>query len=75
MALGTLVFYFSTATFTMSFMSVLLVLLIAVSLLAYIKLVEEKEMALRFGDEYSRYKQGTPFMIPRLSLRRRMSGG
>ena len=75
MALGTLVFYFSIAIFTMSFMSVLSLLLFAVFLLAYIKLVEEKEMALRFGDEYSRYKQETPFMIPRISLRRRKSGG
>jgi protein-S-isoprenylcysteine O-methyltransferase Ste14 len=65
MVFGTLVCYFSIAFFTASFLPVLAVLLFALCLLAYIKLVEEKEMSLRFGDEYTRYKQSTPFIIPR----------
>jgi protein-S-isoprenylcysteine O-methyltransferase Ste14 len=73
MALGTLVFYFSIATFTSSFKAVLVVFLFALFLVAYIKLIEEKEVALRFGDEYSRYKQNTPFIIPRIASLRRKS--
>ena len=71
MVLGTLVCYFSIAVFTASLLPVLVVLLFGACLLAYIKLVEEKEMALRFGDEYVRYRQNTPFIIPRLSSFRR----
>jgi protein-S-isoprenylcysteine O-methyltransferase Ste14 len=74
MALGTLVFYFSIAIYTASFVPVLAVFLFALVLIAYIKLVEEKEMSLRFGDEYARYKQSTPFIIPRFHLSMRKSG-
>ena len=73
MVLGTLVLYFSIAIYTSSFEPVLAVFLFSVFLLTYVKLVEEKEMVLRFGEEYSRYKQSTPFIIPRLSLFRRKS--
>ena len=71
MVLGTLMFYFGIAVFTSSYKAVLAVLLFALFLIAYARLVEEKEMALRFGDEYSRYKQSTPFIIPRLSMLRK----
>lgn len=71
MVLGTLVYYLGFAALTSSYKAVLAVLLFAVFLLIYVKLVEEKEMALRFGDEYSRYKQSTPFIIPRLPRFRR----
>jgi protein-S-isoprenylcysteine O-methyltransferase Ste14 len=74
MALGTFVFYFSIAILTLSFRAVLAVFLFALFLVAYIKLIEEKEMSLRFGDEYSRYKQSTPSIIPRFSHFRRKSG-
>jgi protein-S-isoprenylcysteine O-methyltransferase Ste14 len=33
-------------------------------LIAYIKLVEEKELEFRFGKEYVDYKNDTPFIIP-----------
>jgi len=32
---------------------------------AYHKLIEESELEIRFGDEYKRYKEVTPFLIPR----------
>ena len=32
----------------------------------YHKYVEEKELVLRFGDDYLRYRERTPFVIPRL---------
>jgi protein-S-isoprenylcysteine O-methyltransferase Ste14 len=36
---------------------------------AYFKFVEEKELVLRFGDEYVAYRERTPFVIPRRSAR------
>ena len=71
MALGLLLFYLSLAVVTSSLRAVLAVVLFALLLIAYIKLVEEKEMALRFGDEYARYKQRVPFLLPRPSSLRR----
>jgi protein-S-isoprenylcysteine O-methyltransferase Ste14 len=38
-------------------------------LLCYYKFVEEKELVIRFGDEYLEYKKRTPFLIP--SFRRK----
>jgi protein-S-isoprenylcysteine O-methyltransferase Ste14 len=64
MALGTILFYCGIAVYTSSWAAVLAVILLCVLLIAYIKLVEEKEMALRFGNEYLRYKQSVPFLIP-----------
>ncbi len=32
----------------------------------YHKLIEEKELTLRFGDDYQRYKENTPFLIPKI---------
>lgn len=34
--------------------------------LAYIKLIEEKELKARFGKEYDEYKRKVPFLIPLL---------
>lgn len=31
----------------------------------YIKLLEEKEMELRFGTDYIEYRRQTPFLLPR----------
>jgi protein-S-isoprenylcysteine O-methyltransferase Ste14 len=45
--------------------SALLVLFGAGFLLTYIKRIEEKELELRFGQEYLEYKKQTPFLIPR----------
>lgn len=32
--------------------------------LGYIKIIEEKELKLRFGDQYKQYKRVTPCMLP-----------
>ena len=32
---------------------------------AYVKLVEERELLERFGEEYKKYRSSTPFLIPR----------
>jgi len=74
MVLGTLVCYFGIAVITASMLPVLAVALFASGLLTYLKLVEEKEMALRFGDEYRRYRQSTPFILPRLAAFRGKPG-
>ncbi len=66
MALGALVFYFSVAVSSSSWKPVLAVFVFAVGLVAYIKLIEEKELALRFGDEYARYRKNTAFIFPRI---------
>jgi protein-S-isoprenylcysteine O-methyltransferase Ste14 len=33
--------------------------------LLYIKLIEERELQARFGDEYVEYRKSTPFIVPR----------
>ncbi|MBI5033281.1 MAG: isoprenylcysteine carboxylmethyltransferase family protein [Chloroflexi bacterium] len=64
MALGAIGMYLGVAIVFGSIGAVVLVLLGAAVLLTYIKRVEEKEMELRFGQEYLAYKQRTPFLIP-----------
>jgi len=66
MALGTIVFYLGMALTIGSVAAIGLVIIGAVVLLTYIKAVEEKEMELRFGDSYHKYREHTPFLIPRL---------
>lgn len=37
----------------------------------YFKFIEERELLLRFGDEYREYRDRTPFLIPRVRRRSR----
>ncbi len=69
MALGTIVIYLGVAMLVDSISGVVLVLIGAILLLTYIKYLEEKEMELRFGEDYQKYRQETPFIIPRLRKR------
>lgn len=39
--------------------------------LIYIRLVEERELAARFGEDYDAYRARTPFVVPRLIRRER----
>jgi len=66
MALGTIVLYLGVAVQIGSISAVALVLIGAILLLLYIKFLEEREMAMRFGEEYQEYRKQTPFIIPRL---------
>ena len=66
MALGTIVLYLGVAVLIGSISAVVLVMIGAILLLSYIKFLEEKEMALRFGEDYQKYRRETPFIIPRL---------
>jgi len=65
MALGAIVMYLGVAIVFGSLGSGVLVLLGAGLLLTYIKRIEEREMEIRFGQEYLNYKKQTPFLIPR----------
>jgi len=66
MALGTLTFYLGVAIALGSYSAVMLVLVLALLLLFYIREVEEKKMAERYGEAYQQYRESTPFIIPRL---------
>ncbi len=65
MTFGTILLYGGIAILPGSIGALLVVLVGALLLVAYIKRVEEKELELRFGDEYLEYKRRTPFLIPR----------
>ncbi|MBC8379128.1 MAG: isoprenylcysteine carboxylmethyltransferase family protein, partial [Planctomycetes bacterium] len=45
--------------------AVICIVLEAMIGIAYLKGIEEKELLLRFGEEYQCYKERTPFLIPR----------
>ncbi len=64
MTLGTVIAYAGVAIWVGSFTALLAVIVFAALLIAYLKLIEEKELVLRFGDEYVEYKKNTPFIIP-----------
>ena len=64
MIFGTICAYLGVAVIAGSLASLGFVLLFFALLLLYVKLVEEKELALRFGVPYLEYKRVTPFLIP-----------
>ena len=66
MALGAIVLYLGVSVVAGSPGAALLVLLGAAALLTYVKVVEEREMVARFGEEYLAYRRGVPFIVPRL---------
>jgi protein-S-isoprenylcysteine O-methyltransferase Ste14 len=53
-----------------SISSMVMVLIFTLIILLYVKLIEEKELEKRFGDEYLAYKEATPFLIPTINLNR-----
>ncbi len=64
MTLGTAMFYLGIGIWIGSLSFLGLTALIIGLLLAYVKLIEEKELEERFGQEYVEYKRKTPFLIP-----------
>ena len=64
MTLGTIIAYAGVAILVGSVSACTAVFLLAAILVTYLKLVEEKELQLRFGSEYLEYKKKTPFIIP-----------
>ena len=69
MVLRTATAYLGVSVFIGSISAIVLVVLFASLLLSYVKVLEEKELEVRFGEEYLEYKRTTPFLIPRLPPR------
>jgi protein-S-isoprenylcysteine O-methyltransferase Ste14 len=70
MTFGTIFLYLGIGIIIGSLSSIAVVILFGALLLIYIKLVEERELEARFGQEYMVYKATTPFILPRISSRR-----
>jgi protein-S-isoprenylcysteine O-methyltransferase Ste14 len=63
--LGAYLYYLGLGTMTHNLTCGLLCFLIGFLLgSAYLKLIEEKELLLRFGQDYEDYKKKTPFFFP-----------
>ncbi|MGB7962014.1 MAG: isoprenylcysteine carboxylmethyltransferase family protein [Propionicimonas sp.] len=69
MVLGTLVAYLGVGVWLGSLSAIAIVITLGGLLLTYVKLLEEKELEARFGDDYLEYKRGTPFLLPRVTRR------
>jgi protein-S-isoprenylcysteine O-methyltransferase Ste14 len=69
MTLGTIIAYGGIAILIGSFTALLAVAIFAAILIGYLKIIEEKELQMRFGSEYIEYKRKTPFIIP-IKIRR-----
>ncbi len=67
LAFGLINLYFGISILIGSISSLVMVLVFAVIILAYIKFIEEDELEKRYGEEYVAYKQSTPFLVPRRS--------
>ncbi len=66
MIFGTLCAYTGIAIFAGTISGIICILIFAALLIVYVKLVEERELEMRFGQEYLDYKARTPFIIPRI---------
>jgi protein-S-isoprenylcysteine O-methyltransferase Ste14 len=64
MIFGTFCGYFGIAILVGSIASMAAVILFTLLIITYIKTIEEKELVLRFGQEYLDYKASTPFFFP-----------
>ena len=64
MALGTILYYAGISVVVRSYLAIGTTVVIMLFLIVVIKTFEEKEMVLRFGEDYIRYKKETPFMMP-----------
>jgi len=65
MTLGTILAYLGLCIWIGSISALVIVMILTTGLLLYIKLLEEKELEVRFGAEYLEYKRRTSFILPR----------
>ena len=65
MTLGTILAYLGLSIAAATIVGPILVGAFAALLLVYLKRMEEKELAERFGEEYLAYRRDVPFIIPR----------
>jgi len=69
---GVINLFFGISILFDSISSLVMVLIFLVIILLYTKFIEEKELEIRFGEEYLVYKKSTPFFIPTpLNFRRK----
>jgi len=61
---GVVNLFFGISVLLDSISSLVMVLIFSVIILLYTKIVEEKELEKRFGDEYLSYKNRTSYFIP-----------
>ena len=73
MTFGTITAYLGVGILVGSVSSIVLILIIGGLLLTYIKRFEERELKMRFGDEYVVYKKTTPMFFPRIFWTKRNS--
>ena len=66
MTLGAVSAYLGIALMARTAAGTTISLSLAAALVAYLKLLEERELADRFGEPYLAYRRATPFMVPRL---------
>jgi protein-S-isoprenylcysteine O-methyltransferase Ste14 len=66
MTFGTILAYFGIAVIAATIAGVGLVLCFATFLVFYLKRIEERELAERFGQAYVVYKREVPFIVPRM---------
>jgi protein-S-isoprenylcysteine O-methyltransferase Ste14 len=62
---GLINFYFGISIMIDSVSSFGMVTIFSLIIMLYIKLIEEKELEIRFGNQYTAYKKKTSFIIPR----------
>jgi protein-S-isoprenylcysteine O-methyltransferase Ste14 len=70
MSFGTVLLYLGISILLGSTSAMGMVFVFFISLIAYIKKIEERELESRFGEEYLAYKKETPFIIPRIFSRK-----
>jgi protein-S-isoprenylcysteine O-methyltransferase Ste14 len=70
MTLGAILAYLGIAVGVATIAGTVLVACLALALAAYLKRLEEGELAERFGEDYLAYRQEVPFIIPRVLQQR-----
>ncbi len=68
--LGSILYYLGLTLLIGSLIGIVLVILFEILYGIYIKLIEEKELELRFSREYKEYKKYIPFIVPRPKRKR-----
>jgi len=64
MTMGTIIAYSGVVILVGSYTALLAVVIFSGILFVYLKVIEEKELEMRFGQEYLEYKKNTPFILP-----------